>query len=459
MSQVTKTVRVESNDTLSRIARQNRVSLEALLAVNPQIRNPDLLSVGDQIQVPADEFTLTVRFINSWHLPPVGTRYEIIVDDASLAAGRVRLFDNEADIAVADGATVEVRAQRMGDSDLHQVASFVASRAQALVVVRINAGEFREQEKPEANPVLATPQPVQPAPQLRLSASAELGQLPPADKQPTDATRNQALASECACRRDLTLDELAAIFPARPREKLGPFLVPLNQMMAAYRIDTCLRKAHALAQIGHESGSLRYRAEILPAGKTEQEAYDGYKGRGLIQITFKAKYQEYGNYKGVDFLGENRLKLETYEYATDSAGWFWNFGSPYKLSDYADRNDLVLISAAINGGFNGFDDRVSIFARAHKVLRAAACKTEANRSPDYLPFKRSKAYDTRDMAFAWGLWSDPGSTRHGVTKDSAASKTGYLRFLELNNTNPIVRRRFGFTSTDAMIEHAKQRSR
>lgn len=121
MSQVIKTVRVENNDTLSRIARQNRVSLEALLAVNPQIRNPDLLPVGDQILVPADEFALTVRFINSWHLPPVGTRYEIIVDDALLAMGKVRLFDNEADIAVADGATVEVRAQRIGDSDLHQV--------------------------------------------------------------------------------------------------------------------------------------------------------------------------------------------------------------------------------------------------------------------------------------------------------------------------------------------------
>lgn len=267
MSQVIKTVRVENNDTLSRIARQNRVSLEALLAVNPQIRNPDLLPVGDQILVPADEFALTVRFINSWHLPPVGTRYEIIVDDALLAMGKVRLFDNEADIAVADGATVEVRAQRIGDSDLHQVASFVANRAQALFVVRVNVGEFREQDKTGADSEPVTPNPVQPVPQPRVPAGAEPDQSRPVDTRPADAPGTQAIPGECACRRDLTLDELAAIFPTRPQEKLEPFLAPLNRMMVAYGIDTCLRKAHALAQIGHESGSLRYRAEILPAGK------------------------------------------------------------------------------------------------------------------------------------------------------------------------------------------------
>jgi len=353
MSNAIKTVNVERNDTLTRIASRNSVSLEALLAANPQIRNADALAIGQPVHIPLDQ-------------PP----------------------------------------------------SQPAARA------------------PEAPQQSQTPA-----------------------KQPVNAVRREVLPGTCACGRDLTLDELAAIFPTRRRDQLDPFLAPMNRMMAAYGIDSCLRKAHALAQIGHESGSLRYRAEVLPRGVTEQEAYAGYKGRGLIQITFKDKYQEYGRYKGMDFLGENRLKLETVEYATDSAGWFWNFGSPYKLNDYADKNDLILISTVINGGFNGFDDRAAIFRRAHKALRAAECKTAANRSPDYLPFERSKAYDTRDMAFAWGLWSDPASSRHGLAKDPARAKAGYLRFLELNNSNPIARRRFGFKSTTAMIDHARERSR
>jgi len=350
MSNGVKTVHVERNDTLTRIASRNSVTLEALLAANPQIRQVDALAIGQEVQIPLDR--------------PASEPAAPVRDDAKQPA-------QQADTTVG----------------------------------------------------------------------------------------RQVLPGLCACARDLTLDELAAIFPTRRRDQLAPFLAPLNRMMAAYGIDSCLRKAHVLAQIGHESGSLRYRAEILPRGVTEEEAYAGYKGRGLIQITFKAKYLEYGRYKGVDFLGENRLKLESVEYATDSAGWFWNFGSPYKLSDYADRNDLILISTAINGGFNGFDDRAAIFTRSHKVLRAADCKTASHRSPAYLPFEKSRAYDTRDMAFAWGLWSDPASSRHGLVKSAAAAKSGFLRFLELNNTNPIGRRRFGFKSTTAMIDHARERSR
>lgn len=115
-----------------------------------------------------------------------------------------------------------------------------------------------------------------------------------------------------------------------------------------------------MAQIGHESGSLRYRAEILPEGTTEEKSYDGYKGRGLIQATLKDNYSKHGKYKGEDFLGENRLKLETHEYAADSAGWFLNHGSTYRLIDYFDANDLIFVSAVVNGGFNGFNDRASI---------------------------------------------------------------------------------------------------
>ena len=460
MSEIIKTVPVERGDTLTRIAKRNSVSLDALLAVNPQIRNPNALKVGEPVHISGNKFMLTVRFVNSWDLPPVGMRYELAVGKTILAKGRVGLFDNEAELKVVEGANVSLHAQRLGDTDLRQVSSFVAKGVHPVVVARINAVKLPSlsdlHPKSDATPVNKTPE--KPGSKPTGPARTDQGQPHQPGKSAEGAAEHRILPGDCACGRDLTIDELAAIFPSRKKAQLEPFLVPLNKMATTYQIDSCIRKAHALAQIGHESGSLHYRAEILPAGKTEEEAYAGYKGRGLIQITFKAKYEEYGVYKGVDFLGENRVKLETYEYATDSAGWFWNFGSPYKLSDYADKNDLVLISTAINGGFNGFDDRAAIFKRAHQVLQAPKCKTETNRSSVYLPFEKSKAYDTRDMAFAWGLWSDPATKRKGLTKDGAASKAGYLRFLELNKTNPIKRQRFGFKTTKAMIEHAEERS-
>src|SRR5690606_19449312 len=45
-------VTVRSGDTLSGIAHRNGVSLRALLAANPQIRNPDLIHPGQVVRLP-----------------------------------------------------------------------------------------------------------------------------------------------------------------------------------------------------------------------------------------------------------------------------------------------------------------------------------------------------------------------------------------------------------------------
>lgn len=46
------TVQVKRNDTLSKIAQENGVSLSALIAANPQIRNPNLIYPGQTIHLP-----------------------------------------------------------------------------------------------------------------------------------------------------------------------------------------------------------------------------------------------------------------------------------------------------------------------------------------------------------------------------------------------------------------------
>jgi putative chitinase len=459
MTEPLRTVPVGPGDTLSRIATREGYTLREILAVNPQIRNPNKLSVGQHITLPPPKkFQLTVRFVNSWNVPPVGVRYELRDGKNLLAQDRI-VLDNEATFTVNDGATVTFLAQQIGDTELRQVGTFVAKREHPVLVARINSFKLPSFTDPHPRkgqePASKGPAPSAPAQPAKKDQGAP--NLP--TKNDKGAAEHQILPGECACGRDLTIDELAAIFPARKKDDLKPYLDPLNTMFKTYAIDSCLRKAHALAQIGHESGSLRYRAEVLPKGKKESDVYDGYKGRGLIQLTYRKNYVKYGKFKGVSFLDDDRTKLESYEYATDSAGWYWCHGKPYDLNGWADKNDLIYISASINGGFNGFDDRASIFARVHKTLNAPKCKTEANRSATYLTFEKSKAYDTRDMAFAWGYWSDPASTRKGLKKDVDAAKTGYKRFLALNDKDPIKTVRFGFDSTDDMIKHAKERSK
>jgi LysM repeat protein len=46
---------VVKNDKLAKIAERNGVTLEALLAANPQIKNPNRIKVGDQITIPVPE--------------------------------------------------------------------------------------------------------------------------------------------------------------------------------------------------------------------------------------------------------------------------------------------------------------------------------------------------------------------------------------------------------------------
>lgn len=478
MTDALRTIPVASGDTLSGIAAREGFTVSELLATNPQIRDPDVLVIGQPIKLPAPKaprlpkptrtpkqptqrprFELTVRFVNSWDVPPIGIRYELLAGKTVLAQSRI-LLDNEATFMVTDGTPITLRCQHIGEAALHDVGTFVAKKEHPVVTARINSFKLPSvtEPHPKAEREPAAKQPSSPATPAA-PAKKDQGLPNQAAKNDKGAAEHRILPGECACGRDITIDELAAIYSARKKDFLKPFLEPLNSMMKTYKIDSCLRKAHALAQIGHESSLLKYRAEVLEKGVKESQVYDGYKGRGLMQITYEKNYAAYGKYKGVDFLGDNRSKLESVEYATDSAGWFWCYGKKVDLNKFADENDLYYITAKINGGFNGFNHRAELFASAHRVLKAPKCKTEANRSPTYRTFQNSRAFNDRDMAFGYGYWRDPlAPKQEGMTKNADESKIGYKRFLDLNAKNPIKDARYNLKKIDKMIKMAEERS-
>ncbi len=148
---------------------------------------------------------------------------------------------------------------------------------------------------------------------------------------------------------------------------------PILRTLAEFDLTTPLRQAHFLAQLCHESGSFNYLEELASGEDYEGRddlgnVQDGdgvrFKGRGLIQITGRANYHDCGLALGQDLIA-NPTHLADPDLACRSAGWFWN--TRY-LSAFADRDDVDTITYRINGGYNGYDERVEFLHAAKAVL-------------------------------------------------------------------------------------------
>ena len=178
----------------------------------------------------------------------------------------------------------------------------------------------------------------------------------------------------------ITQQQLLQILPSAGKQA-GVFASALTLAMDKYQINTRLRMAAFIAQVGHESGQFRYVRELggdqylskydtgtLAArlGNTPEADGDGqkYRGRGLIQITGRANYAECGEALGLDLINHPEL-LEQPQHACMSAAWFW---ASRGLSTLADAGKFDTITRRINGGQNGATDRQALYDKALKVL-------------------------------------------------------------------------------------------
>jgi putative chitinase len=165
---------------------------------------------------------------------------------------------------------------------------------------------------------------------------------------------------------------LQGIYINAGEKSVSRYWQALADRMLANGIDTPLRIAHFLAQVGHESGELRYCEELASGdayegrkdlGNTQPGDGRRFKGRGLIQLTGRSNYAAYSQARGVDYTTDEGVKLiaSDPETAVDVACWFW---TTHNLNQLADKDDVTSITKRINGGLNGFDDRKTKLVRA-----------------------------------------------------------------------------------------------
>lgn len=199
----------------------------------------------------------------------------------------------------------------------------------------------------------------------------------------------------------VTKEFLERCLPDAPSKTCEIFADPINQTCHEFQINTKKRIAAFIAQVGHESGNLKYVKEnlnysaeglrkVFPKyfpdeetaikyqrnpeaianrvyanrmGNGSEQSGDGwrYRGRGLIQLTGKSNYDLCMRALNV----KDPLYLETPEGASRSAGWFWSYRN---LNSIADSGDMRKMTKTINGGFIGLEDRIKHYEHILTVI-------------------------------------------------------------------------------------------
>lgn len=162
----------------------------------------------------------------------------------------------------------------------------------------------------------------------------------------------------------------------------------LQQYGGRFGLDQPHRLAHYLAQLLHESMGFTNDRELW--GPTAaQKKYEGRKdlgntqpgdgkkfmGRTAGQITGRANYKAFYDWcvkEGLnppDFVKNPEL-LNTDPWEGLGFIWYWAVGNPTRksLNALADVNDIEMVTRRVNGGLNGFADRMQWYTKAALVL-------------------------------------------------------------------------------------------
>lgn len=174
-----------------------------------------------------------------------------------------------------------------------------------------------------------------------------------------------------------------------------------EQGAAGAQVTTLLRRAHLMAQLAHESGHFRRLVENLSYsapriceifkrlcpravqlahnpvalgnaayanknGNGTEATGDGHKflGRGVIQLTGRGNYRAVGPWVGLD-LENHPEQAEAPANAVAIAYAFWTRNG---CNQHADRDDVVAVTKAINGGLNGLEERKKLTQDAKGIF-------------------------------------------------------------------------------------------
>lgn len=199
------------------------------------------------------------------------------------------------------------------------------------------------------------------------------------------------------------------VMPNAPVAKIASLLPDMIAALEEAQINTPLRVAAFLAQLGHESGDFRYFEELSSGDQYENredlgntQPGDGrrFKGRGPIQLTGRANYaaftKDIGSKYGMDFVKNPELVADP-KWGFKASAWFWN---KKFLNTFADKGDFQAITYRINGGCNGDADRDKRYEAARTALGITGAPIVRKACSTYLAEVRAAKAEKKAQAAA-----------------------------------------------------------
>jgi putative chitinase len=104
-------------------------------------------------------------------------------------------------------------------------------------------------------------------------------------------------------------------------------------------------------------------------GNTQKGDGPRYKGRGLLQLTGRANYADYGKALGVDLVNNPTLAAQP-ALSLKIACEYWK---RHNINADCDRDDVQAVTRKVNGGLNGLSDRIAFTQKA----KAAVARLQA----------------------------------------------------------------------------------